>query len=70
MHENTLENALDWKAQVDEYVTDRHGGSIPMILAVNKFDLIKDFEENGNKIEEYMKEEYLGITCTLLFKLF
>ena len=59
MHENTLEDAIDWKRQVDEYVTDSYGDSIPMVLAVNKVDLIREYENSGQEIDYHMKQEYL-----------
>ena len=36
-----------------------HVESIPMVLAVNKLDLIKDYEETGQELEFYMKQQYL-----------
>lgn len=30
-----------------------------MVLAVNKLDLIKDYEETGQELEFYMKQQYL-----------
>ena len=59
MHENTLEDAIDWKRQVDEFVTDSDGNGIPMVLAVNKADLISEYESTGQELEYFMKQEYL-----------
>lgn len=60
MHENTLQNALDWKSQVDEYVTSKSGEGIPMVMAVNKYDLVKDYETDGKELDHYMQHDYLG----------
>lgn len=59
-NENTLEDALDWKLQVDEHVWSKNGLGIPMVLAVNKYDLVKDYEDSGNELETYMQQDYLG----------
>ena len=55
---NTLENAVSWKNQVDTHLENEEE-NIPMILAVNKYDLIEESEKKGEKIEEVMTEEYL-----------
>ena len=31
-----------------------------MVLAVNKYDLVKDYEDSGNELETYMQQDYLG----------
>ena len=32
---------------------------IPMILVLNKFDLVEDLVEQGHQLEEFMTQEYL-----------
>ena len=60
VQEDTLEDAIEWKEQVDEYWGTRPDGStIPMILAVNKYDLIKGYEDSNKELEPYMTEEYI-----------
>ena len=36
----SLENTINWKDQVDNNIALPDGKSIPMILVVNKYDLI------------------------------
>ena len=47
----SLEDAGRWKEQVDQVVA-MHGEPIPMVLAVNKVDLVLDKEERG-EMEKY-----------------
>lgn len=43
-NERTIERALNWKAQVDEHVRLPDGSKIPMVLCVNKHDLVTSAE--------------------------
>ena len=43
----SLEATLSWKEQVDTHVALKNGKPIPMILAVNKYDLVQQIEEEG-----------------------
>lgn len=42
----TLENAVTWKEQVDAHL-ESDGENIPMVLAVNKYDIIEQQEKEG-----------------------
>ncbi len=42
----SLESAISWKDQVDDCVQLKDGSQIPMILFVNKFDMVQDLEED------------------------
>ena len=54
----TLENAVTWKQQVDTHL-ESEGESIPMILAVNKYDLVEQQESiNADEFDETLTEEY------------
>lgn len=48
----TVERAIDWKQQIDENMRLADGSAIPMILCVNKFDLVQD-SPSAPTIEEY-----------------
>jgi GTPase SAR1 family protein len=41
----SLEDAASWKEEVDQVVSGANGSPIPMVLAVNKVDTIKDEDE-------------------------
>ena len=58
-NEDSLENTVNWKDQVDSNVCLQNGEPIPMLLVVNKFDLVQDLEERGQPLEEYMTQGYL-----------
>ena len=61
VQEDTLEDVIEWKEQVDNHCGIRPNGStIPMVLAVNKYDLIEEYEENGKEIESFMTETYIN----------
>ena len=49
---DSIDSTVKWMQQVNESCDDESG--IPMVLAVNKFDLIKHKEESGTVIEEWM----------------
>ena len=53
----TLDNAVIWKEQVDSHVQLADGKGIPMVLTLNKFDLVSEYEEGGRDLEDYMKED-------------
>ena len=48
---------MHWKEEVDQVVA-AHGSPIPMILAVNKVDLVLDDEAGGKGDEEQTAEFY------------
>lgn len=53
-------SALQWKYQVDQHLAEEEGeASIPMVLAVNKYDLIEDYEKSGAEIDDFMTQEFL-----------
>lgn len=39
-NERTVERALSWKSQVDEHIRMPDGSRIPMVLCINKYDLV------------------------------
>ena len=53
-NKESLENTLKWKEQVDTHVALRNGKPIPMVLLANKYDLIKNMEETGRELEDFM----------------
>lgn len=61
VQENTLEDALQWKEKVQDYWGYIGGGhGIPTVLAVNKYDLIKNYEEEGKQeLEPFMTDKYI-----------
>ncbi len=54
----TMDATLEWKEQLDQVVQLKSGLPLPMILAVNKSDLVADIEEE--KLEEHMKIDYIN----------
>lgn len=58
-NQDSLQNTISWKEQVDTHVALPNGSPIPMILVVNKYDLIQSIEESGKPVEEYMTQQYL-----------
>ncbi len=46
--------ACEWKSQVDQCVHLKSGQPLPMILALNKYDLVSDVGEE--KLEEFMTQ--------------
>lgn len=54
----TLENAVTWKEQVDAHL-ESDGENIPMVLAVNKYDLVEQQEMEGKSIDDTMTQTYL-----------
>jgi len=53
----SIEATISWKEQVDTHVALKNGEPIPLILIVNKFDLVQDVEED--KLEEQMTQAFL-----------
>ena len=53
----SIEATISWKEQVDTHVALKNGEPIPMILIVNKYDLVQDVEEE--KLEEQMTQAFL-----------
>ena len=67
---SSIENTANWKSKVNEFVSqyqrefDQEDGQeepegIPMILVLNKYDLVEDLAEQGHALEEFMTYEYL-----------
>jgi Ras-related protein Rab-32 len=54
----SIEATLSWKEQVDMHVALKNGEPIPMILVVNKFDLVENIAEE--ELEEQMTQEFLN----------
>ena len=48
----SLEATITWKEQVDVNVALKNGEPIPMILVLNKFDLVEGIDEE--KLDEHM----------------
>ena len=48
----TIEATAEWKTQVEEVVAV-NDSNIPMILALNKYDLIKGAEDAGEELEDF-----------------
>lgn len=53
-NKQSLDNTINWKEQVDNHVALPNGRSIPMILVVNKYDLIEEYENSNKPIEKFM----------------
>ena len=45
----TLQNAAEWKVQIDQRVVQADKETIPMVLMCNKADLLKEGEEEEDK---------------------
>ena len=56
-NQETLENAVRWKEQLDEYWDSKCRNVFPVVLVANKYDLIRNFEEEGKEIDDYMQQE-------------
>lgn len=54
---DSIEATSKWKEQVDEIVAGNESSGIPMVLAVNKFDLVHNKDEDA--LEEHQTTEYL-----------
>ena len=53
----SIESTIRWKEQVDMNTTLKNGEHIPMILVVNKFDLVENVAEED--LEEQMTQAFL-----------
>ena len=53
---STLNDAVNWKKNLDENQTLPDGSNIPNILIQNKIDLVNEDELNKNYIEEFSKK--------------
>ncbi len=54
----SIEATISWKEQVDTYAALKNGDPIPMVLVVNKFDLVENIPEE--ELEEQMTQEFLN----------
>lgn len=54
----SIEATISWKEQVDQHVALKNGEPIPMILVVNKFDLVENIAEE--ELEEQMTQDFLN----------
>ena len=50
----SIEATISWKEQVDTYAALKNGDPIPMVLVVNKFDLVENVPEE--ELEEQMTQ--------------
>ena len=50
--QGSIESTAEWKNQVEEIVAV-NDSPIPMILAVNKYDIIEEAENSGQQIEDF-----------------
>lgn len=57
MNRDTLEAARMWKDQVDQVVTLKSGQRLPMVLLLNKCDLLDGV--TADDLEDFMKDDYL-----------
>ncbi|OMJ74612.1 hypothetical protein SteCoe_26432 [Stentor coeruleus] len=56
--QDTIDKALVWKNIVDEQTTTQSGGSIPMILCVNKYDLAdEEFKLSNEDLQKFAVEK-------------
>jgi len=58
-NEESLENTVNWKEQVDAQAALPDGAPLPMILLSNKYDKVQELEEQGKGLEPFMTQEYL-----------
>ena len=56
--QGSIESTAEWKNQVEEIVAV-NDSPIPMILAVNKYDIIEEAENSGQQIEDFQRQESL-----------
>ena len=58
MNEKSLDDLAKWKKEIDDLIaTD--GTSIPMVLALNKFDLVQEKEEAGEQLNPFQTQEQI-----------
>ena len=69
----SIENAANWKKQISEHVAtqqaqfDYNNGideddeekGIPMLLVLNKYDLVEELVDSNHELEEFMTFDYL-----------
>ena len=68
----SIENTANWKKQISEHVAqstaqfdynagieDEEDRGIPMLLVLNKYDLVEELVETNHELEEFMTFEYL-----------
>ena len=48
----SLSDLARWKQEVDDIVATS-GTPIPMVLVLNKYDLVSSYEEQGEEFEEF-----------------
>ena len=58
-NQDSLDNTVNWKDQVDTYISMANGMPVPMVLVVNKYDLVQPLEEKGQELEDFMTQPYL-----------
>ena len=56
---DSIEATAKWKSQVEEIVAQQDS-PIPMVLALNKLDLLEEAIERQDPIQEWQKEEWLN----------
>ena len=74
MNEASIYNTINWKQNVNEILsqqlhtasmingqstTEKDEPQIPMLLVLNKLDLVEEHMEQGYKLEEYMTSEFI-----------
>ena len=55
---DSIEATAKWKSQVEEIVAQADS-PIPMVLALNKVDLLEEAMERQEPIEEWQKDDWL-----------
>ena len=79
----TIESAANWKKQIEENLTihnnngddeDSEESTIPMLLVLNKYDLVEELVESGHEMEDFMtfqslqafaeEHGFIGAVCT------
>ena len=69
----SIENAANWKKQISEHVAnqmaqfdynngideDDEDKGIPMLLVLNKYDLVEELVDSNHELEEFMTFDYL-----------
>ena len=54
----SLDDLARWKQEVDDIVATC-GTPIPMVLAMNKYDLLQEQEQEGERLEDFQTQEYV-----------
>ncbi len=54
----SIEDAANWKVEIENIVA-QNDSPIPMVLAVNKFDLVADKESRGLPLEKHQTKEWV-----------